>query len=82
MLTQTRPVGTFDLRTFLVCHTLSVQRIRRVRPRALLGALSTARCTGAYSEYIGAAGAHGSSWPDLDMLNPFADRESMVGLPP
>ena len=24
------------------------------------------------------AGAHGRSWPDLDMLNPFKDHESMV----
>ena len=26
---------------------------------------------GTYSQYIGAPGAHGLSWPDLDMLNPF-----------
>lgn len=32
---------------------------------------------GSYSDYIGAAGAHGKSWLDLDMLNPFADLESM-----
>jgi hypothetical protein len=80
MRTQTRTVGS-TCGPLLGCHTLSVQRSRRVRPRALLVALSTARCTGAYSEYIGAAGAHGPSWPDLDMLNPFADHESMVGLP-
>ena len=33
---------------------------------------------GAYSSYQGSAGAHGKSWPDLDMLNPFKDRESMI----
>jgi hypothetical protein len=33
---------------------------------------------GTYSSYIGAPGAHGLSWPDLDMLNPFEDHESMI----
>ena len=32
----------------------------------------------AYSAYEGSVGAHGKSWPDLDMLNPFDDHESMI----
>lgn len=31
---------------------------------------------GTYSQYIGAIGAHGLSWPDLDMLNPFEGKRS------
>jgi hypothetical protein len=36
---------------------------------------------GAYSAYQGSVGAHGKSWPDLDMLNPFKDRceERLLG---
>jgi alpha-galactosidase len=33
---------------------------------------------GAYYDYIGGEGAHGRSWPDLDMLNPFKDKPSMI----